>query len=181
MNNRLIGVDVDLCICPSDVGWMNWLFESGHCVWGGNALKTKPYNLGKLCPTHPDPYQYWRELDYSQFTPIEGSVETLEKLSNYFGIVFISSVKGNHNKQKYYWLEKHFPFMQGYIATKEKYLMNDSVVAMIDDRNEMLKGFDFHKRVRFNTCYTQDVECSVVHEFSKWDDSIVKEICGRYL
>lgn len=140
-----------------------------------------PYHLGTLFPTVEDPYVYWRELDYMQFEPIAGSVEALEKLSQYFGIVFLTQGKGVHGKSKYYWLEKHFPFMQGVMITKEKYLMNNSVVAMIDDRLSHLKGFDYGKRILFETPYTQDVECEVALTFSRWNDLIVKQICEEYL
>lgn len=178
---RLLGIDVDLTVVATDQGWLDWLLSSGHVVWGGKNLKTKPYNLSELCPTHPDPYQYWRELDYSQFKPIKGSVEALQALSKYFGIVFISRIKGNHTKSKYYWLKEHFPFMTEYVATHGKWVMNNSVVAMVDDRLDVLKQFDFNKRICFNTPYTQSVECDVAIDFSVWDDEIVKRICNEYL
>lgn len=179
---RLLGVDVDLTVVATDQGWLQWLnyyngFGKRVKSWDENI----PYNLSELYPSVVDPYQYWRDLDYSQFQPIEGSVEALEKLSQYFGIVFISRIKGNHTKSKYYWLKEHFPFMTEYVATHGKWVMGNSVVAMVDDRLDVLKGFDKDKRIWFNTPYTQSSDCSVHLEFDRWNDSVVKMICEEYL
>ena len=181
MIKRLLGVDVDLTVCPSDVGWYSWLQKQGQQMCWVGDYEPLPYNLGQLFPTVEDPHQYWREVDYSQFKPIQGSVEALEKLSQYFGIVFISRIKGNHTKSKYYWLKEHFPFMTEYVATHGKWVMNNSVECMIDDRLDVLKQFDFNKRVCFNTPYAQSVDCDIAINFSVWNDEIVKRICERYL
>lgn len=177
---RLLGVDCDLTVVRSDVGWWDWLCSKGEVTdypWSGEW----PYNLGEVFKNLADPFQYWREVDYSQFKPIEGSVEVLEKLSKYFGIVFISQHKGSHGKSKYYWLNEHFPFNAGVMLTKEKYLMNDSVVAMIEDRKDHLEKFDENKRIQFMTPYTQTSDCNVAIKFEKWNDDIVKQICDEYL
>ncbi len=184
--SRYLGVDVDITICPSDKGWERWLADRASLedLNKFSRLDTSPelpYNLGGLFPSVEDPMEYWRNLDYSQFSPLAGSVEALEVLSNYFDIVFISAIKGNHNKSKYYWLKKHFPFMSGYIATKEKFILNNSVVAMIDDRNNQLQGFDITKRIRFNTCYTQDQPCVVVREFDDWSKLSLDKIIEDYV
>jgi 5'(3')-deoxyribonucleotidase len=166
MNKKIIGVDVDLTVCPSDKGWMIYLMdraEKEHGITSRESLgrilskEVLPYDLGQLFPEVDNPLEYWRNLDYTQFIPLDGSIEVLEHMSHTYDIVFISSVKGNHNKLKYYWLEKHFPFMAGYIATKEKYLMNDSIVAMIDDRASVLSKFSPEKRILFHTPYSQDM------------------------
>lgn len=185
---RLIGVDVDLTVCPSDQGWLNWLNE--RCLeadplmwknWPINSRHKLPYNLGEVFEEVQDPMEYWRELDYSQFTPIEGSVEKLKALSQYFGIVFISAHKGTHGKSKYYWLEEHFPFGEGVMLTKEKYLMNNSVVAHIDDRLDMLEKFDVHKRVHYNTSYTQTSNCSVAMKIESWNEFSVPEFVDKFI
>lgn len=182
MIKHLIGVDCDLTVCPSDKGWMGWLrYYHGFGKTKEVSGDKLPYNLGELFPSVQDPHQYWREVDYSQFQPIEGSVEALEKLSKYFGIVFISRIKGNHTKSKYYWLKEHFPFMTEYVATHGKWVMNNSIECMIDDRKDVLESFDFNKRVWFNTEYTQSSECHVYLEFDRWNDHVVKMICEEYL
>lgn len=181
---RLIGVDVDLVVCPSDQGWLDWFCEEarkvnklGYSIYGNN----RNYALGDYFPFIEDPMEYWRELDYFQFGPIEGSVETLEKLSKHFGIVFVSRTKGNHSKSKYYWLQKHFPFMTEYVSMHKKGVIEKAFECMIDDRLSVLQGFPQEKRVLFSTPYTQDVECSVQYSFSEWDDKVVKDICDLYL
>lgn len=178
---RLLGVDVDLTVVATDQGWFSWLQRQGQQLYRTGDYEPLPYNLSGLFPQVEDPYQYWRDLDYSQFQPIEGCVEALQALSEYVGVVFISRIKGNHTKSKYYWLKEHFPFMTEYVATHGKWVMNNSVVAMVEDRKDVLKGFDKEKRIWFNSPYTQSVECETEIQFDKWDDGIVKTICERYL
>ncbi len=177
VSKPFLGVDVDLTLVASDVGWREWLAERHGYV----KCPMTNYDFGSYYKCCEDPYQYWRELDYSQFEPLEGSVEALKALSEYFDIVFISQHKGQHSKSKYYWLEEHFPFKTGVMLTKEKWLMKGSVVAHIDDRLDHLEKFDFDQRILFNTNYTQSVECSVPYSFSKWDESVVKRLCEMYL
>lgn len=174
---RIIGVDVDLTVCPSDDGWREWL---GH-QYGYVKCPMTEYNFAYYYKHVGDPFEYWRTLEYSQFQPLEGSVEKLKQLSQYFDIVFISAIKGRHNKEKYYWLKEHFPFLKGYIATKEKFLMNDSVCAMIDDRLDNLEGFDQHKRVFYKTPYTQTASCGVGYVIDDWESFSVKSFCKQYL
>lgn len=189
MSGKILAVDCDLTTCPSDQGWLDWLNK--RCTkydpeiwkyWDSHSKLKLPYNLGEMFKEEvSDPYEYWRELEYDQFEPIEGSVKALEKLSQYFQIVFISSCKGNHHRSKVYWLKEHFPFMSGFMATKEKFLMNNSVAAMIDDRLDVLEKFDYHKRIQFQTPYEQSSKEKAYIEFDKWNDEIVHKICREYL
>ena len=178
---RLIGVDCDLTVCPSDIGWLEYMkYYNG---FGKVVLREDglvPYNLAEMFSAVSNPYGYWRELDYSQFTPIKGSVEKLQVLSEYFDIVFISANKGTHTKSKYYWLKEHFPFMKGYMATKEKFLMNNSVVAMIDDRKDILEKFDLEKRVLYSTPYTQSSECPVNFLIQSWETFSIRAFLEYY-
>ena len=177
MTKRIIGVDVDLTVCPSDDGWREWLGNKYGCV----KCPMTEYNFSHYYPHADDPFEYWRSLEYSQFDPLKGSVEKLEQLSSYFDIVFISAIKGKHNKEKYYWLKEHFPFLKGYIATKEKFLMNNSVCVMIDDRLDNLQGFDQHKRVFYKTPYSQNETCGVGYVIDDWESFSVKDFCDQYL
>lgn len=188
MSRRIIGIDVDLTVCPSDQGWINWLNERSSKYDPSMWLEFKsstiklPYNLGSMFAEEiEDPMEYWRELDYTRLKPIKGCVEKLKELSTYFDIVFISAIKGQHTKSKYYWLEQHFPFNKGYIATKEKFLMNNSVCAMIDDRLDNLQGFDQHKRVLYKTPYTQSDSCGVGYVVYDWESFSVRDFCDQYL
>lgn len=157
---KRIGVDVDLVVAPSDLSWWEWLENRYECKVG--LLTQYPYNLAECfrIPEHDDPMSYWNNLDYFTMEPIEGCKEELEKLSKEYDIVFISSCEGRHHKSKYYWLKQHFPFMEGCIYTKEKYLLNDSLAVMIDDRRDNLAKFDQHKRIFYNTPYRQTTKCA---------------------
>lgn len=185
MSKRILAVDCDLTVCPSDVGWGNYLKANSaydRSNWEGHFDEPLPYNLGTLFDDIKDPLAYWRELDYNQFQPLEGAVEKLKALSTYFDIVFISAIKGNHTKTKYYWLKQHFPFMSAYVATKEKWVLNqDKTVALIDDRLDNLEGFDYNKRVLFKTPYEQSSDCSVTYTIEDWNSFSVKDFCKEYL
>lgn len=175
--SRILAVDVDLTVCPSDEGWREWLGNK----YGYVKCPMTEYNFSHYYPHAEAPFEYWRSLEYSQFQPLKGSVEKLEQLSTYFDIVFISAIKGKHNKEKYYWLKEHFPFLKGYIATKEKFLMNNSVCAMIDDRLDNLQGFDQYKRVFYKTPYSQNETCGVGCVIDDWESFSVKDFCDQYL
>lgn len=177
---RRLGVDCDGVLVNSIDAWKEWLqFYNGFGKVVHREDGLLPYNLSEMFPLVREPMQYWRELDYNQFKPMDGSVEALRSLSQYFDIFFISSIKGNHTKSKYYWLKEHYPFMTGYVATKEKYVCD--VVAMVDDRLSILKKFDYDQRIHFETNYTQDVEIPVAMNFNSWDTKVTEQICNRYL
>jgi 5'(3')-deoxyribonucleotidase len=183
MGKPILGVDVDLCIYPSDKGWIDYLtYYNGFGEVTHREDGLLPYNLAEMFPHVTDAYLYWRDLDYSTFSPLTGSVEALEKLSESFNIVFISAeLCGYHSKNKRSKLELDFPFLSGYAATKEKFIFKGSVVAHIDDRLDHLEKFDFDQRILFNTNYTQSVECDVPYSFSVWNDEVVSKLCESYL
>lgn len=143
---RLIGVDVD-------------------------GVLVDTHTLYKEASKHlEDPLDFWRSEDlYDNLEPMPYAVEKLEQLSEYFGIVFVSRLKGNHHRSKVYFCKKWFPFMQGFIGTHEKWLMNDSVIAMIDDLESNLIKFDAHKRVLFGV------------DVKDWSEFNVKQFCDEYL
>lgn len=174
---RLISVDCDLTVCPSDKGWGDWLGEQ----YGYVKCSMTEYNFGHYYPHVEDPFKYWRELDYFQFQPLEGSIEKLKALSQYFDICFISAHKGQHSKSKYYWLKEHFPFNCGVMLTKEKHLMSGSVICHIDDRLDMLDKFNHNQRVLFKTPYKQTVDCSVNMVIDNWKDFNTEQFCKEYL
>lgn len=183
---KILAIDVDDTIVNPD--WKVWLDEKKGSYSSllddeGKPLDKLPFALGEFYKSWIDfdPYDFWRsETLYDDLTPLEGVVESLKDLSSYFSIVFVSRLKGFHHGSKVRFVKKHFPFMSGFVGTHEKWILNDSVVAMIDDQQYNLKGFDFQKRIWFNGQYTQKEECSVMHQFSVWDDRIVKEICDYY-
>lgn len=125
----------------------------------------------KASPFLDDPLDFWRdETLYDNLEPIKCAVEKLEALSQYFNIVFVSRLKGNHHRSKVYFLKKHFPFMAGFVGTHEKYILNDSLLAMVDDLEDNLLKFDSEKRVLFGK-----------GEYKDWESFSVKDFCDQYL
>ena len=119
-------------------------------------------------PNLEDPLDFWRDENlYDNLVPMEDTVEKLEQLSKYFGIVFVSRLKGNHHRSKVYFLKKHFPFMTGFVGTHEKWILNDSLVAMVDDLEDNLTKFDADKRIHFGQGEYKDWNTFDVKEFSK--------------
>ena len=122
-------------------------------------------------PHLEDPLDFWRDENlYDNLIPMEAAAEKLEQLSKYFGIVFVSRLKGNHHRSKVYFLKNHFPFMTGFIGTHEKYLLNDSLVAMVDDLEDNLSKFDSDKRILFGQ-----------GEYKDWNRFDVPKFCKEYL
>jgi len=173
---KYFSVDCDLVCVRSDLGWLEWLLDnaSEEDVRNFNLYhKDKAvfdYNLGKYFPSLNFPMQYWNDLDYDQFEPIEGSVEALERINHYFPVVFTSHIEGgSYGKSKAKWIKKHYPFQNGIIYTREKKVLCGSVVGHIYDRLSHLKGFEITKRYLFDTKYTQDVHCQVMETIYGWD------------
>lgn len=155
MSRRLLGVDVDDTIVTMD--WEAWKAEQ---------------EVGY------DPLDYWRsDTLYDNLQPMDGVVDCLEKLNKHFGIVFVSRLKGFHHKSKVSFVKRHVPFMSGFVGTHEKWILNKSLTALIDDNMDNLKGFDYGKRIWFNPTKSSEVALS----FDVWNDEIVNKICSRYL
>lgn len=152
---RVIAVDCDNTVVHMD--WEGW----------------------KQCqmPNDYDPLDYWRSPTlYDKLEPMEGSVECLEKLSKHFNILFVSRLKGWHHRSKVYFLKKHFPFMEGFIGTHEKWIIQDSYVALIDDDIKNFEKVRHDKRILFGSDNK-----SVAYSFKSWDSVCVEKICEMYL
>jgi 5'(3')-deoxyribonucleotidase len=141
------------------------------------------YNFGSYYPHVENAYSFWKDLDYFDMQPIEGSVEKLKALSQYFQIVFLSAEKcGYSSKNKKSWLKEHYNFLTGYVSTEEKWLLNsDKVVGLIDDRLDNLKGFDHNKRIVYKTGFDQSIDCAVAYVIDDWESFSVKDFCDQYL
>jgi 5'(3')-deoxyribonucleotidase len=161
---KVAAIDCDQTVVDSAYPWYEWL-----------ELKTKAgYEYRDVCSTYNfsdvyaeiwrdkeisgHPYDFWRGKNiYDNLYPLPGSVEALAALKERgWDIVFVSTIKGDHHKSKYNFLKKHFPFMDGFIATKEKGYVNARLV--IDDRNSCLNlfGEDVIK-IKKVTPFDQDV------------------------
>lgn len=175
---RILLVDVDLTVAPSDEGWREYL--GGR--YGYVKTPMVEYNWACYYPEKPV-YEYWKDLDYFSMQPLVGSFDKLKALSQYFHIVFVSAERcGYSSKNKKSWLKEHFPFMSGYIQTEEKWVVDsEKVVAIIDDRMDNLSHFCNNKRVLFKTPYKQSVDCSVNMVIDNWKDFSTEQFCKEYL
>lgn len=161
--------DVDLCIVRTDVVWLEYL-KTKH-----NELYTPPddlplvlkgeveYDLSKYFPGIGDrAYNFWSQGDlYDDLDPVKNSVEALNNLSEAgYNILFASYCKKGHFGSKCDWLYKHYSFLDGFFATKEKHFIKGCV--FIDDRNDMLnRRYETDPDcllIRFGTDYTQSEE-----------------------
>jgi 5'(3')-deoxyribonucleotidase len=81
---------------------------------------------------------FWKDHNlYDGLLPINDSVRVLRSLKERgHEIVFVSAAKGWHQRSKYYWIDKFFPFKDGVLLTKEKHYTNVDV--MIDDNPDVL-------------------------------------------
>lgn len=156
-----IGVDVDLCVVGSDYGWINYLlYRYGPMSTPFETEGKLNYNLGVYWDniTGDSHMDYWRsEFLYEDMEPYPEAKTVLSRLHKEgHEIVFISHIKGATHKSKYYFLKKHFPFMAGFCATQEKYLVDVDV--MIDDRDNNLVNFkEGVKLIRYETIYQQSI------------------------
>ncbi len=137
-----IGIDVDLVVVASDTYWLRWLQKVT-----GKTLNFTPTNYDltvyfkeELAYNGLSGFEWWRgENIYDNMLPYGAAAKTIHSWKEQGDeIIFISAVKGNHNKSKYYFLKNFFDF-DAYVATKEKHVVDVDV--MIDDREDTLNKF----------------------------------------
>lgn len=173
----IIGVDVDLTVVRSDIGWFEWCNSISDYKHSPeefiNADIPVPYDVRPLYPdvNSDDIMHYWRKRNlYDNLSPIDGSVKVLEHLSKNHDIVFVSTLKGDHHKSKVNFLKTHFPFMKGFIGTKEKEYAKVDII--IDDRISILNKTAVAGTVsiQYNTPYTQDESLFHFPTINGWND-----------
>lgn len=161
----IIGVDVDQTIVRSDLGLIDWLNSRSSVKHTFDSLLARrgkiPYDISESYPdlSRQDTLDYWHRSDvYDNLKPIRAAHEELQKLSRYHDIVFVSKVVGDHYASKRRFLENHFDFMSGFIATCDKQFAN--IDLLIDDRLDVLQSVKHAGiiPVQFHTKYTQSVD-----------------------
>ena len=173
-------VDIDLTVVDTVSPWIDYM----NNLTGLNFEITEgcqyPYNLTRIYahalvnPTDTSElFEYWKSKTlYDNLQPLPGSVEALKKLNDLgYDIVFASVLKHGHDKSKYYFLKRHFPFMAAAVFTKEKgYIKADLV---IDDRNEYLNQFDGEcvTKVRMVTPFIQTVNTT---EYNQSGEDVIE-------
>ena len=159
----IIGVDIDGTVVGTDIGWYEWAYLTIHKSEPPPITEPLPYNLQEYFKVGDWIWDYWRDEHlYDRLKPFEDSVEVLKKLSEKNEIVFISRIKGNHHKSKYYFIERNFPFFSEVVYCQKKQYVKCDV--MIDDRLSVLRDMDC-KRILFDRPFLQDVNEVDVHKF----------------
>lgn len=173
-NSDIVCVDIDMTVVDLGGAWLNWL----NNMTGKNLTMEDcnyEYNLGRyfeddLKKLRLRPCDLFRSNTlYDCLKPIEGSVEALKWLKDRgYEIVFVSHVKGSHSKSKHNFLRRYFPFMDGYVVTKEKHYVKHDI--LIDDRNNFLNKVDKDAvAIKKWTPYDQSEELTrSVLEFKNW-------------
>jgi 5'(3')-deoxyribonucleotidase len=180
---KVCAVDVDLTVVDSASYWYDWLeyrTKAGLAkeeVYRNYDLSIPYTSIWLANGLQGSPMDFWRgEHTYDDMTPLEGSVEALKTIKDAgYDIVFVSALKGHHHRSKYNFLEKHFPFMDGFLGTQEKKYVKADII--IDDRNRFLNMFNGGDvlRLKKTTIHSQDEELrggclhftdwSILHEY----------------
>lgn len=141
---KIIAVDVDGTVVDSGSHFSLWMTrqswfrdkfadpsEALDYAW----TKYTPWEGIDLSPEHVQLAKDWwkRENLYDVMSPIHGVVESLEELHELgHKIIFASHCEGHHGKSKVNFLKKYFPFMSGFLATRQKQFVRCDV--LVDDR-----------------------------------------------
>ena len=174
-----LGVDVDLTVVDTGREWYNFLRGVSEIQVPEYeeflALNTvAPYDMTNVFKDmdYQKCLSYWRdEFLYDNLEPLKDAVQVLEdlKISKGCEIVFVSTIKGNHHKSKYYFLKKNFPFLDGFIATKEKKYAKIDI--MVDDRLNVLELLDRNVvAVQKITPFDQTSNFAPAYSFEHWAD-----------
>lgn len=163
MTDKICAVDVDLTVVDSGYAWYKWLEDMTKVGFSYEWVSqwydfSIPYAVAwKNKGCSGSPFDFWRgKRVYDNLEPIEGCVDALETLSKKgYKIVFVSAIKGDHHKSKHSFLKRNFPFMSGFVATKEKWAVKADII--IDDRNKFLNMFgDDVMKIQTVTPFDQD-------------------------
>lgn len=166
---------LDTCFCKG--GWVDTLYKTGakinyDLLWDDISKKSIDYSLSKYVTDTKDQFDFWRGTGvYDGLKPYPEAEYYLNKISEDFDLVFLSAIKGSHNKSKYYFLKRYFPLMKAYIATKEKEEVLRDGDFFIDDRNNNINNvYTDTVLVRYNTLFTQDEDLTTSKEVIKTSD-----------
>lgn len=170
---KIMLVDVDLTVVDPSKEWVEYMNKiSGYNITLENQERY-PYDLSKLYPQWVDRdalFSFWNKQDlYDDMNPIENSVEVLKEMNKAgFNIVFASVIKHGHDKSKYYFLKRNFPFMAGCVYTREKGFIKADV--FIDDRHSYLNQMnDSVLKIKRNTQFEQTEDLTVkAYTFDDW-------------
>lgn len=172
MRNTII-VDVDQTVVNTGKTWFEWLMERSNksdvlleeridslkYMTSLDDSASYPfrfdYDMGKYFPEVESPHDFWEMSTlYDDLVPMKSAVKTLSMLSELgHSIIFVSYCKDGHYGSKRKFINKHFPFHRGFVATKDKHLVSGDII--IDDRLEFAMNHPCKRRIVKTTAYTQ--------------------------
>ena len=181
---KIILCDVDLTVVnPIPIWWRYMEIQVGSYLNFSKELEKRgilPYDLSECFreafgELRFDPLDYWRtEGIYDLMAAEPLAVCVLGALNKEgYDIRFVSHCKGNHHKSKYEFLKRNFPYMTGFAATKEKWMLGRDCDIFVDDRNEHLNRMpDNVLKLQPGTFYEQFEKLTAPnsHENLDWED-----------
>lgn len=182
MDSKVIAVDIDLTVVDTGVVWWNWLLETAtlkdpDMTYDSLSKRMYSYIIGLNIPSASydlsnyfkdftvDPMEFWHKTHlYDNLEPIEDSVRVLEALKSMgYTIIFVSYCFNGHFDSKWNFIDRHFPFNDGVIATRQKRFINCDYI--IDDRIEYVQALpEKTERIIMNTIYEQGLFTNMAYE-----------------
>lgn len=140
---KVAAFDVDGVVVDLSKDWWDYLqnYTSQYIPF---EEVSKSYDFAShytdICPNVA--HAFWKSRNlYDNATPIPGVVEAVKAFKDAgYHIVFVSHIEGDHEKSKFDFLNKHFPFMDGYVASREKGYVQATIA--FDDRLEHLAHYE---------------------------------------
>jgi len=120
MSKKIIAIDVDLTVVDSVTPWKEWYTGlTGHDL---GEITSENNDLETMMKNHNDPLQFWRKPDlYDTMQPIPDAVKYIKLIKDLgFEVIFVSACMAEHEQSKRYFLQRHFPYADGFISTGDK-------------------------------------------------------------
>lgn len=155
----VIAVDVDLTVVDTLTPWMRqFKTRTGEFIKNESGSYDLLPEMSEIIKRkgikNYDPYSFWCLPDlYDDMEPVPYCVDELRKLQLMGNqIVFVSTCIPTHIDSKKRFLNKYFPWADGFIDTKDKHFVAYDV--LIDDKIEHLRLGDFHRGSALHLLYT---------------------------
>lgn len=156
---RIAAFDVDGVVVDLSYDWWEFLQQETYFPVPFSKVRGS-YDFTVHYPDLPKElgYSFWKCRNlYDYKEPVAGAQEAVERFHDAgFDIIFVSHIEGDHGKSKFDFLKKYFPYMKGYMASREKGYIQPCIA--FDDR---LKHLAHYTKIK--------PECITVH-VENWHD-----------
>ena len=171
---KVLGIDVDLTVVDTLHPWLWWYYEESGIELTDEDIKGKNYNIETLMAGVKEPLKFWEIEDlYDELSPEPDAKKYIDKLSEEFEIVFVSSVFNKHIESKEKFLKRFFPYA-GFIATHSKKYID--VDYFIDDHKKYIDEVYEYAKNRGRKVKCLKVK-TILSDGLTWDE-IYEEIKG---